>query len=240
MSRSRNEVTARSATGELTPLEARALDEQGFAVLERVVDDDRLGSLRSAFESACSSGSRASGRAETGTRHPADLAARGEAFARVLEHGRVLAAVEHVLKRPFRVLFFAGRDPLPGFGQQGLHTDWLPRSPGEPFAVVSALWALDDFTAENGAPRVIPGSHLVPKPLAKSMQTPTARHPAEQLVLARAGSVLVFNGHLAHSGTRNRSRGSRRALHCQWIALDRAPPQAPPPHPAAPGETEAP
>jgi ectoine hydroxylase-related dioxygenase (phytanoyl-CoA dioxygenase family) len=111
---------------------------------------------------------------------------------------------------------------LPGFGQQGLHTDWLTRDPNEPFAVVTALGALDGFTNENGAPRVVPGSHLVPRPIPKAMQAPAAHHPREQLVLARAGSVVVFNGHLAHSGTRNRSRAPRRTLHSQWIALDRA------------------
>ena len=212
---------------ELSAAEARALDEHGFAVLDGIVDGAWLERLRADFEAACSKVEGASERRETGTRHPADLARRGEAFERVLRDERVLAAVRHVLKRPFRVLFCAGRDPLPGFGQQGLHTDWPMRGPGEPFAVVTALWPLDDFTAENGAPRVVPGSHLLPRPLAKSLQSPQAHHPREQLVLARAGSVLVFNGHLAHSGTLNRSRGPRRALHVQWVALDRTPPHAP-------------
>ncbi len=209
-------------TSELQAREAQALDEQGFVVLEDVLDAAVLERLRSAFEAACTPGAPATGRAETGTRHPGDLEQRDAVFSAVLEEPRVLAAVQHVLQRPFKLLFLAGRDPLPGFGQQGLHTDWIQREPSEPFAVVTALWVLDGFTADNGAPRVVPGSHRVPRPIPKDMQAPAARHPREQLVLARAGSVLVFNGHLAHSGTLNRSRGLRRSLHSQWIALDRA------------------
>ena len=217
MSRPKSEPTS-----ELHAREAQALDELGFVVLEQVFDAAALERLRNAFEAACNSGVPATGRAETGTRHPGDLEQRDAVFAAVLEEPRVLAAVRHVLQRPFKLLFLAGRDPLPGFGQQGLHTDWFAREPGEPFAVVSALWILDEFSGENGAPRVLPGSHRVPRPIPKEMQAPAAHHAREQLVLAHAGSVLVFNGHLAHSGTLNRSRGSRRSLHSQWIALDRA------------------
>lgn len=221
--RAKQQIKARVDLSEAT---ARALDEQGFAVVPGIVDAVGLERLRAEFESVCAQGEPALHRRETGTRHPADLARRGEDFERALQDARVLAAARYVLKRPFRVLFCAGRDPLPSFGQQGLHTDWPSRAPGEPFAVVTSLWLLDDFTAENGAPRVVPGSHLVPRPLAKSMQSPQAHHPREELVLARAGSVLVFNGHLVHSGTLNRSRGPRHALHVQWIALDRSPPRA--------------
>jgi len=211
-----------TSMGELQAREALALDELGFVVLDDVIAAAALERLRSAFETACSHGTPATGRAETGTRHPGDLELRDATFAAVLKEPRVLAAVHQVLQRPFKLLFLAGRDPLPGFGQQGLHVDWLARAPDEPFAVVTALWALDEFTTDNGAPRVVPGSHRVPRPIPKEMQVPAAHHPREQLVLARAGSVLLFNGHLAHSGTLNRSRGSRRSLHGQWIALDRA------------------
>jgi hypothetical protein len=43
-----------------------------------------------------------------------------------------------------------------------------------------------------------------------------------------AGSVLFFNGHLWHGGTRNESRSPRRILQCQFVARDRAPPDAGP------------
>jgi ectoine hydroxylase-related dioxygenase (phytanoyl-CoA dioxygenase family) len=123
-----------------------------------------------------------------------------------------------VLKRPYAIFNAGCRDPQPGFGQQGLHTDWTPIRSGDPFIVTTTLWLLDDFTPTNGATRVIPGSHLSLKPLPKAMQQPLAVHPEQRIVTARAGSVLVFNGHLWHSGTKNAAGGPRRVLQIQFKA----------------------
>ncbi len=202
----------------LTPAERAALDEQGYVVLSNVLDDDWLGRLRAAFEAAAETkGSSQPGRKETGTRHVGDLPWRDAAFAEVCTHPRVLAAIYHVVQRPFKISQLHGRDPLPGFGQQGLHTDWPPRAPHEPFYAATALWLLDDFTPHNGATRLIPGSHRWPKPLPKPQLAPEAHHPDEQFVIAKAGSVLVFNGHLYHSGTRNQSEQPRRVLQCPFV-----------------------
>jgi ectoine hydroxylase-related dioxygenase (phytanoyl-CoA dioxygenase family) len=83
---------------------------------------------------------------------------------------------------------------------------------------------LDAFTARNGATRVVPGSHRASGPLQKSIRDPAANHPRQELVTAPAGSVLVFNGHLWHSGTRNESDGPRRALQLQYVASASMPP----------------
>ena len=213
--------------------EAAALDGEGYVVLDSVVDEAWLQRLRAAFEAASARPDADAGRTETGTQHSRDLAHADPVFEGVLLHPRVLAAVHHVLQRPFQLLFLSGRDPLPGYGQQGLHTDWTPRAPHTPFDVVTALWPLDGFTRESGPTRVLPGSHLVPRALPKPLQAPRAHHPDERLVLVPAGSVLVLNGHLWHSGTRNTSQGPRRALQCLWVARDRARPAgAPAPVPA--------
>jgi ectoine hydroxylase-related dioxygenase (phytanoyl-CoA dioxygenase family) len=85
-----------------------------------------------------------------------------------------------------------GRNPLPGFGQQGLHADWRPRQPGEPYAVLTLIWMLDDFTQDNGATRVVPGSHKSPRAIDKKLAQPLARHPRELVVTGAAGDMLVF------------------------------------------------
>src|SRR5262245_34087998 len=71
---------------------------------------------------------------------------------------------------------------------------------------------LDDFTPENGATRVVPGSHRITRPLAKDLAQPLARHRDEKVIVGSAGSVLIFNGYLWHSGRRNDSKGPRRAI----------------------------
>jgi ectoine hydroxylase-related dioxygenase (phytanoyl-CoA dioxygenase family) len=182
----------------LTADERLSLDRDGYVVLPNAIEN--VAELREQFE-------------KTGTRH-AEWRTGNPACPKVLE------AVSHILQRPFHIFVANGRDPLPGFGQQGLHTDWVMHRPGDQYAVVTTLWLLDDFTQTNGATRVIPGSHRWPRPLPKPMQQPLATHPDQKIITARAGSVLVFNGHLWHSGTKNAAAGPRRVLQIQFAADD--------------------
>jgi Phytanoyl-CoA dioxygenase (PhyH) len=202
------------ATAEvLTAGQRRALDERGYLVLPGAVAADVLGRLRSAFDRAC----EAEGIPPNGTRHPRGLIDAEPAFAGFLTHPPLLAAVRHILRAPFR-LGVAGRDPLPGYGQQGLHIDCVDPGPPAPYLAVTALGLIDAFTEENGATRVVPGSHRARRPPPKGFADPASRHPDQVVVTAPAGSVLVFNGHLWHSGTRNRSGGHRRAVQCSLAA----------------------
>jgi hypothetical protein len=191
--------------------EKQALDEQGYLILPKTIGPAWLEQLRKAFE-------QTAGNQQSGTRHLKDLFNNGVVFEGIYTHPKVLAAVYHILRCPFRVGQLSGRDPLPGYGQQGLHADWLPRVPSEPFRIVTALWLLDDFTPDNGATRLVPGTHRLLTPPPKNMAAPTSRHPNQILVVAGAGSVLAFNGHLWHSGTRNETSRSRRVLQCQFVA----------------------
>jgi hypothetical protein len=189
----------------LTHAQLGALDGDGFVVVARAIDAAWVDRLRRAFESAPAQ--------KDGTQH-VELGPETPEHASwglLREHPVVVAAAEHVLGRPFHVDELHGRNPLPGYGQQGLHSDWMPRASVEPYFVVTAIWMLDDFTIENGATRVVPGSHRMLKPISKSLGQPEARHASERVVTGAAGSVLVLNGHLWHSGRRNESQGTRRA-----------------------------
>ena len=204
----------------LSPHEREALDREGYVVLPGVVDVDWLEQLRAAFESGCEKDGGATVVKESGTRHLNDLVNRDPVFEDVYTHPRVLAAVHHILRDAFRVSQIGGRDPLPGYGQQGLHADWTARSKGEPFRIVTAIWLLDDFTGENGATRVVPGTHHLLTQPPKSLADPASRHPDQRIIVAKAGSVLVFNGHLWHSGTANKSPRPRRVVQCSFVGRD--------------------
>ena len=208
-------------TDALGKVDRAELDSSGYIVVRDLVDHGWLEELRKAFDDVMPTALTDGGR-QTGTRHAEDLVRRNRAFARVAMEPKVLAAAHHVLKRPFQVLQLSGRDPLHGYGQQGLHQDWMPRRGADPFSVVTAIWLLDNFTESNGATRLVPGSHLDPRLLPKSMRAPGARHRDEMSVLASAGDVLIFNGHLWHSGTSNRTHRSRRVLQCQFVAKESA------------------
>jgi len=209
------------AESTLSPAEKESLDRLGYVVLPDVIDSGWLTRLRTAFERAVDQKQTTTNSKQSGTRHAGELIQKDEAFDGVLTHPKILAATYHVLRRSFKVLALGGRDPLPGYGQQALHTDWYPRvSSSEPFSAATTLWLLDDFKENNGATRLIPGSHLWLKPLPKPMQQPGAKHPDQRFIIAKAGSALFFNGHLWHSGMRNESSRPRRVIQCQFVARE--------------------
>lgn len=100
----------------------------------------------------------------------------------------------------------AARTPLPGCGNQQLHID--SKLPGCEFALsVQVLYMLDDFTANNGATRIVPGSHLT-----KSFPENGKTYPNEILATAPRGSVLIFHAGLWHGSGSNMTEGDRWAM----------------------------
>ncbi|CAM3870753.1 phytanoyl-CoA dioxygenase family protein [Tsukamurella ocularis] len=91
----------------------------------------------------------------------------------------------------------------PGNRPQMLHRDlenWYPfvgMGPAGPEITLNFLIALTDFTEENGATRVIPGSHQWPD--FQDRGTPEQTIPA----IMQAGDALFFSGKTAHGGGAN-------------------------------------
>lgn len=205
----------------LSMAEKEALDKQGYLIVQGLLDKKWLEQLRAEFERLLKLQDAEEGKnAEqtTGTRHVSGLGKAGEIFERVYTHPKILAIARQVLGDEFRFGDIHGRDPLPGFGQQGLHADAPPRTPQTPYQVLTSLWALDDFTVQNGATRLVPGSHLEYGLPPKETRQPLYMHPKQIVAVAPAGSAVIFNGHVWHSGTLNSSKGTRRALQCIHIA----------------------
>jgi len=143
-----------------------------------------------------------------------NLLARGKAFERVAEHPAVLPLVERVLDRGCLVSSLSSIAIGPGEAAQPLHADDqiipLPR-PHVPI-VCNTMWAITDFTEENGATRIVPGSHTAPEPPAPFGGTPTVA------AVMRRGSVLVYNGSLWHGGGANRSAETRLGIAMNYCA----------------------
>jgi ectoine hydroxylase-related dioxygenase (phytanoyl-CoA dioxygenase family) len=129
------------------------------------------------------------------------------------------------------------REPDIGHGNQRLHTD-TPTEVGGRWRVVNSLHLFDDMTADNGATRIVPGSHLwgpVSPPPANIdpssgpfldvnpdivPEDPFAPDRREKIVEAPAGSVVIFNAHLWHAGTTRRSHARRRMMHLSLCRRD--------------------
>ena len=93
--------------------------------------------------------------------------------------------------------------------------------PAGGYQVCNSIWLLDDFTADNGATRVVPGSHRSGVTVRDALCDGEAPHPDEVVLLAPAGTVVVFNSHLWHGGTLNRTHAPRRALHSYFTRRSR-------------------
>jgi ectoine hydroxylase-related dioxygenase (phytanoyl-CoA dioxygenase family) len=200
----------------------RQLDQDGYTVFPGLIDPSWLEALRRRFEEICreeGSGAGIEVHQEAGTRRLADLVNKGPDFDRIYSHPQVLAAIDHVISRPFKLSSLNARDALPGEGAQALHADWGSGYDGR-FHVCNSIWLLDDFDAENGCTRLVPGSHRHEHP-SKALDDTKAPHPNEVLLEAPAGTVAVFNSHTWHGGTLNRSADRpRRALHCYYTARE--------------------
>jgi ectoine hydroxylase-related dioxygenase (phytanoyl-CoA dioxygenase family) len=85
-----------------------------------------------------------------------------------------------------------------GGGEQPLHRDesmyypYIARTPDGPEYFINTMVAVTDFTIENGATRLIPGSHLWP-----ADRLPKADDTIERLVMPR-GSLGIWLGSTFH------------------------------------------
>lgn len=99
----------------------------------------------------------------------------------------------------------------PGAKAQALHRDGLIypfRQPCPPM-IMPAMWALSEFTAENGGTQIAPGSHV--------WDHDRAPFPDEVVNAAMpAGSVLFYLGGTWHGGGDNHSNTVRTGLALQY------------------------
>ncbi len=163
------------------------------------------------------------------------LVNKGKSFRDLIEHPLVDALVGHLLGPRFILSTLSANIAKPGGTRMGLHTDqwWMPQpvKPGAayvrpsevtrapapsalspdpslgiaPPVVVNTMWMLSDFTAENGATEVVPGSHL------SGAQPDPEHEPTEgiEALSGTAGSLAVFDGRIWH-GTGAHTSGEDR------------------------------
>lgn len=142
------------------------------------------------------------------------LLAKAPTIAELIEHPAALAVCDATLNPTYLLSAALAVNLHPGETAQGWHQDdalGAPPPPRPPQGV-STIWALDEFTRENGATGVVPGSHLWEHgPL--SQEEMDAR--AVYLEMA-PGSVAIFPGSLYHCAGTNRSVHKRLGLTIQY------------------------
>ena len=191
--------------------------EDGYVVLERVVEPALIAELKQALERLEREegfGFAATGFEGRRTVRIYNLLAHGAIFQRVPVHPRVLPVVEAIMDDGLQLSSLSAITLAPGQEAQPVHADsqLIPLPRPHPTIAVNAMWALSDFTEANGATRVVPGSHLHDH--APEYGEPYETIPAEM----PAGSVMLFDSRLWHGGGANRTAERRWAVACYYCA----------------------
>lgn len=143
-----------------------------------------------------------------------NLLAHSPVFQRIPLHETVLPVVEGVLEEGCLISSLSSIAIDPGETPQLIHSDdqviGLKRP--HPALVCNTMWALTDFTEENGATRIVPGSHQ-----ADHCPNPTGSYETIPAEMPR-GSVLVWHGSLWHGGGANRSGARRTGIAMNYCA----------------------
>lgn len=194
------------------------LDRDGYMVIEQVLTSGDVAEMNAAIDTLYARAKEDPLFRTGGTLHLDGLKEMGAPFDRAWTNARVVEAVTHLLGPDHLMPRAHLRAPLAGEGAQSLHADYHSLPPDGGNFIATVIVAIDPFTADNGATRVAPGSHKQLRLNApKDHDSP---HPEQRIIEMKAGSALVFSGHLWHSGTRNHSGASRRALQITFTRPD--------------------
>ncbi|MCZ6463979.1 MAG: phytanoyl-CoA dioxygenase family protein, partial [Proteobacteria bacterium] len=200
-----------------------ALEEDGGVIVHDFLEPTQVDELERDFKphlDAVDWGHSDGGDSETffgrQTKRLHGLLARSPRFGDFVTQPLLMAMCEHFLKprcRDFRLS--TGELMALGKGQepQMFHRDadsWMYFPEPRPEILVSVNAALTDFTEENGATRVVPGSHLWPRD----------RKPAEEEVVSAVmprRSALLYSGNVLHGGGANRTDEIRIGLYAGFL-----------------------
>ncbi len=196
---------------------AERIRSVGYSIVEKAIEPDLVEELREALlrlerERSIVPADNAFEGSKTVRIY--NLLAHGMCFERIPVHRNVLPIVERVLDRGCLVSSLSSiaicADEVP----QPIHADdqLMPIPKPHVATVCNTMWAITDFSEENGATRIIPGSHLYDHSPEYGAEYDSI--PAEM----PSGSVMVYHGSLWHGGGRNRTANRRIGIAMNYCA----------------------
>ena len=191
-----------SATATVEDMVA-AIETDGGVILQQALDPTQVAALTNELSPHIAAGRTGNNDfAGHNTVRIGALLAKAKASHNLALHGRVNAVCSRYLAPycdGYQLHFSQAVSIGPGESAQALHRDravWGSHVPRSIETQLSTIWALTEFTAANGATRIVPGSH----------RWADDREPEDsEIAVAEmaAGSVLVYNGSVLHGGGAN-------------------------------------
>ena len=131
----------------------------------------------------------------------------------LVDHPLIMSLLDNTLMQPYLLSQMQAINVYPGEVRQPLHHDdsFYPIPRPRPPLGAATIWAIDDFTAENGATMILPKSHLWDN------KDPAEIDPKDLIpAVMPAGSVIYFYGTTWHCAGANNSNKERMAVTAQY------------------------
>src|SRR5271157_1045613 len=187
-----------------------ALDRDGYVIWENLLSPEECEHIRDVVGPWLMNTGRNSFEGRR-TRRIYSVVSRTRVCDRLVDSPRVLAVLDRLLLPNYLLSALQAINIQPGESAQLAHHDDgfypIPR-PRAPLAAAT-IWAIDDFTPDNGATVLLPGSHRWGR------RRPGPDDPALPVVMP-AGSCVFFVGTLWHGGGANTTTRDRLAVTAQY------------------------
>ncbi|MCW0235365.1 MAG: phytanoyl-CoA dioxygenase family protein [Ferrovibrio sp.] len=191
------------------------IERDGYVILENLFSADEAAAMRAALQPHYHDYLGRNSFEGFGTKRLYAVIEKTLACNPLVEHPVILALLDRIFEPNYLLSQLQAIDILPGEAAQPPHHDDAFYRVSRPRAALGAatIMAIDDFTAENGATLLIPGSHKWDD------RMPTAEETARAVpAVMPSGSVLFFIGTLWHGGGANVSSASRLCVTAQYCA----------------------
>ena len=194
-----------------------SLDEQGYCVVEDVLDPEQIADVRHRLQAAAAESERRGVPTYIEGLDPNpnnvrvfNLLDLDPVFVELISHPLGLEIARHVLADDFIISNFTANIAKPGSGSMFVHSDLalvLPEPWHAPWSL-NVIWCLNDARGENGATRFLPGSHRIERMEDVPADIADKMIPFE----AKAGSVVAMEGRLWHTSGANKTQDEERGL----------------------------
>jgi hypothetical protein len=202
-------VNVETVDPEIVANDLEALASFGFVIIENLVSTEMADSLQECLADAFNPTGRNNFEGYK-TQRLYSMLGKTRRFDPLVEHPRILAVLDALLMPNYLVSMAQAIKIHPGESAQPLHHDdaFYPMPRPRKALSLATIWALDEFTATNGATAAVPKSHL-------TADNEPAMAEAIPIVMPK-GSVVLFLGTLWHGGGENRSQATRTAFTAQY------------------------